>query len=45
MNQKAAKRLLRKKKKKVPSKYLLQLMAESVYVYMAKNFFVPISKN
>ena len=39
MNQRMAKRILRKNKKRIASKNLLRLMAESVYVYINDNFF------
>ena len=38
-NRRMAKRLLKKNKKRVGGKKLLQLMAESVYIYMEKNLF------
>ena len=39
MNQRIAKRILRRNKEKVASKNLLRVMAESVYVYINKQFF------
>ena len=44
MNQRIAKRILRRNKKKVASKNLLRVMAESVYVYINNQFF-PEGKN
>ena len=43
-NQKMAKRILRKKKKKVASKDLLKLMAESVYYYVDNKFSLDKNK-
>ena len=43
-NQKMAKRILRKKKKKVASKDLLKLMAESVYHYVETKIFLDSEK-
>ena len=39
MNQRIAKRILRRSKKRISSKNLRRLMAESVYVYINNNFF------
>ena len=39
MNQRMAKRILRKNKNRIASKNLLRLMAESVYVYINDNLF------
>ena len=39
MNQRMAKRILRKNKKRIASNNLLRLMAESVYVYINNNLF------
>ncbi|MEE2745629.1 MAG: hypothetical protein VX617_01985 [Pseudomonadota bacterium] len=39
-NLKMAKRMLKRKRKRVASKNILRLMAESVYIYMNKEFFL-----
>lgn len=44
MNQRMAKRMLKKNKKRVPSKELLKVMAESVYLYMNDNIFSDSEK-